>query len=356
MRYNAKQKNNPKFMLILILVILLSSFGVIKSFDIPQGEIKNNLYTYKINKDVDYRVYLYDNNFITQDYMKKDEIYITELVDYIQADLDYNYSSSKMGNMDYTYDIIATIYIDYSSISSEKGTHLWSKEYELVKNKNKAVDNSNKINIKESVKIDYSEYNKEVTKFREKFNFPLNAYLDVNFIIKTSANIGQEVEDIVETSTIKLNMNLNEQVFTISSQKTGNEQKTLYETGKEVGEVNKPLLIVSTIILVIGLVILIVKIKQYIRANRKTEYELQLSKILKNYGDIVAEIVNPIETSYMKIIDVKNFDQLLDIEEEIRMPILFCELKKGEEGLFTIIHDNIVYRYVLKERKRNRLY
>ncbi len=78
---------------------------------------------------------------------------------------------------------------------------------------------------------------------------------------------------------------------------------------------------------------------------------MALNRILKNYGDIVAEIVTPTETGNMRVIDVKNFDQLLDIEEEIRMPILFYETVEGEEGEFTIIYDNIVYRYILGGRK-----
>ena len=53
----------------------------------------------------------------------------------------------------------------------------------------------------------------------------------------------------------------------------------------------------------------------------------------------------------MKIVDVKNFDQLLDIEEEIRMPILFYETIPGEEGEFVILFDNMVYRYIISGKK-----
>ena len=87
------------------------------------------------------------------------------------------------------------------------------------------------------------------------------------------------------------------------------------------------------------------------KLNIKNDYTVALNRILKSYGDIVAEVVSPIETDYMKIVDVKNFDQLLDIEEEIRMPILFYETIPEEEGEFVILYDNMVYRYIISGKK-----
>ena len=83
-----------------------------------------------------------------------------------------------------------------------------------------------------------------------------------------------------------------------------------------------------------------------------SEYTRTIRKILRNYGDIVAEIVKPVDLSNLEIIDVKNFDQILDVEEELRMPILFSEDKRNEEGCFVIIHNNIAYRYILRNKKR----
>ena len=140
----------------------------------------------------------------------------------------------------------------------------------------------------------------------------------------------------------------------------------IYTKGKFtiVGENNEVLLDETNVkksnivLLTIGIILFAISafgilniIRKIISADRRTDYEVALNRILKNYGDIVAEIVTPTETGNMRVIDVKNFDQLLDIEEEIRMPILFYETVEGEEGEFTIIYDNIVYRYILGGRK-----
>ena len=50
------------------------------------------------------------------------------------------------------------------------------------------------------------------------------------------------------------------------------------------------------------------------------------------------------------IIDVKNFDQMLDVEEELRIPIMFFETVKNKEGWFVLVHNDLAYRYVLKDK------
>ena len=351
-----KPKTSKKVVLFILTCILISIFIIIKSFNLP-GEMKKDIaYSYTIDKSAKYKVYLFNNNFIKDTYMEMDKSYITELVDYIDLDLNYNLTASKLATMEYSYDIIATLYVDYATSGTLKDSHLWVKEYDIVKDKKVAAERNNKIKIFENIKLDYSTYNDEVKRFRESFGMPITSYLNIQFVIKTNIDVDNTSNDATGTSVVELNMPLNQQVFDIATKKTGNTQKTIYAANVEIEDINKPLFIIGTLILAVSLIGLFGNIRKYIRITGKTDYEIALSKILKNYGDIVAEIMHPIETSYMKIIDVKNFDQLLDIEEEIRMPILFCETKKAEEGQFTIIHDNIVYRYVLRAKKRNRLY
>jgi hypothetical protein len=49
----------------------------------------------------------------------------------------------------------------------------------------------------------------------------------------------------------------------------------------------------------------------------------------------------------MKIIDVNEFVDILDIEEELKIPILLFENGK-EEADFYIINTSVIYRYIMK--------
>ncbi|HJJ06143.1 MAG TPA: DUF5305 domain-containing protein [Clostridiaceae bacterium] len=226
---------------------------------------------------------------------------------------------------------------------------MWSKEYTLVEPKNIETD-SNQININENVKIDFNAYNTEVKKFKEQFGLPIKAYLDVKLITNSEIDVKNSEKVEKDNSVVNLKMDLNGQVFTVTQDyEPTSKGQVVDETN--VKKSNIVLLTIGIILFAISAFGILNIIRKIISADRRTDYEVALNRILKNYGDIVAEIVTPTETGNMRVIDVKNFDQLLDIEEEIRMPILFYETVEGEEGEFTIIYDNIVYRYILGGRK-----
>ena len=193
-------------------------------------------------------------------------------------------------------------------------------------------------------------YYTEVKKFKEQFGLPIKAYLDVKLITNSEIDIKNSEKVEKDNSVVNLKMDLNGQVFTVTQDyEPTSKGQAVDETN--VKKSNIVLLTIGIILFAISAFGILNIIRKIISADRRTDYEVALNRILKNYGDIVAEIVTPTETGNMRVIDVKNFDQLLDIEEEIRMPILFYETVEGEEGEFTIIYDNIVYRYILGGRK-----
>ena len=55
-----------------------------------------------------------------------------------------------------------------------------------------------------------------------------------------------------------------------------------------------------------------------------------------------------LNTPYLDIIEVKNFNEMIDLEEELRVPIMFYETIEYLEGEFTLVHNNILYKFILK--------
>ena len=43
---------------------------------------------------------------------------------------------------------------------------------------------------------------------------------------------------------------------------------------------------------------------------------------------------------------------MLDLEEELKIPIMFYEIIEDVLGEFTITHNNILYRFILKDEER----
>ena len=81
--------------------------------------------------------------------------------------------------------------------------------------------------------------------------------------------------------------------------------------------------------------------------NRKNYYEKILNKILKDYAEIIVEVSNPINLNGLEVFDIKNFDDMIDLEEELKSPILLYETIKGKESVFIVVNDNYAYVYTL---------
>ena len=60
------------------------------------------------------------------------------------------------------------------------------------------------------------------------------------------------------------------------------------------------------------------------------------------------EISNDIDVDEEKVIEVKKIEDMIDIEEELRMPILYYEKRPKKEAWFVIKHGKDTYRFVLK--------
>lgn len=344
-------RNNLKKVCIFFITLFISFICIVKSFNTPKEDMKM-LYAYNVTRNSDYKVYLKNNNYINQEYMGMNATYITDLVDYIDTNFRYNYNVSQKATSKCNYSVIAELNVEYYPTGQTQGTRLWSKEYTILEPKRLELNN-NQININENVKIEFNKFNEEVKDFKEQFGLPIKAYLDVKLIVNSEINVSESEKVEKDDSIIDLKMDLNQQVFNITQNYEPIKKGQVFDetTGKKGN--NVMLLIIGIGLFVFSSLGILNIFRKIILSNRKTDYEVALNRILKNYGDIVAEIVTPTETEGLKIIDVKNFDQLLDIEEEIRMPILFYETVEGEEGEFTIIYDNIVYRYILGGRKHS---
>lgn len=344
-------KNKKNKIIFQIFIMIISGLLLLKLTTSTDKAISNNIYSYNLQKNAYYKVHLKDNDFYENDFVDSGKSYLSKLTDYINIDFTYAFNSSQKKDINITYDVIAQVNVAHASNSET----IWTKDYEIIKDKSLS-DFSNSINLNENIELDFEEYNSEVINFKNTFEVPITATLTVKFIINNNTDVLQGTND--KTSITELTMNLNTDVFKITEKNTGTTSNTIYldnSNNNKTTKKNPFIIIILTLAFVGSIVTLLSNIFKNKTINTTSEYTKSVRKILKNYGDIVAEIVKPVDLSNLEIIDVKNFDQILDVEEELRMPILFSEDKKNEEGCFVIIHNNIAYRYILRNKKRRKL-
>lgn len=333
----------------LSIMIILNFFALFMIFKGKQIEEKEKLdYCYKIENKIDYKVYMYDNSFFDEDYLGMNKTYTSDLINYIDINFEYNYSNSKKENFDYNYDITAKIVGNYGTKQQDE---LWTKNYILKEKVSDSKKDSNSLILKENIKIKYEDYLATVIEFKKQLKLSIDASLEI------SMNININSDKVKDTQNLKISIPLTETTFKIdldykdkvTNSKTNNEKITIDENIKNL--VNKLMMKLGIILLIFNIIVFLLTYKKVFDIKPKSSYEIELSKILKRYAEIIVEISSEIEIDENTVISVKKIEDMVDIEEELRMPILYYEKKHKKEAWFIIKHGKDTYRYILQAKK-----
>lgn len=337
----------------MCLICILAFFMLISTTLIYYGKNPTDKsipsYTYNTKGDVKYKVYLKNNEFYEEEYLDENKQYPSELIDYIDIDYSYNMNGSRTANFNYSYDIIATIIGEYENSSSGR-SELWKKKYTIKENQNKSLFDTTAFNVNENVKIKYTDYNKIVSNFKTKFRLAIDAYLNVKLKInyKTtipSINASELKKDVIElnipltSSTVSISKNCNKANMCPKS-----DSKQLSK--KNIHYENKKYIMTGFILLVIGSILTLLSLPALFTTN-KSLYNKLLSKLMKNYSEIIIEVESLPDFNDLEVLDVKTFEDMVDIEEEIKSPIIYYEVMPNTESWFVIVTDKYVYKYTL---------
>lgn len=344
----------PLTIVVGLVVLIILSFILSLSFDFK----KISKMHYEEKSNLDYRVYLKENEFYETPYLPKDKKYISALIKYIDSDFSYTFSSAEDLDINYTYYIDADLKIDDVS-----GENIYEKKYNIL-DKKQASSTTNSFNINENVKIDYDKYNVFAKQFVRQYGINAKASLEVSLFVDVVGKHEDFTKNITDKGVIKLNIPLLEDLNNIEMDYNlvnNNDAILEYSSTK----IKNMVLFVITILLMlldIGITIFVI-VKILKERDASTLYEIKLNKIKKEYDRYLSETVltQKIEDLYktksLRIILIKNFEDLLDIRDNLKKPILFNEEIPGVETIFYIISDNIVYLYVMhvnsfKKRKK----
>lgn len=336
----------------LILLIFFAGLGVIyKGFELKRkNNMNESIYDYHITQGLDYKIHLNKNSFIEENYLGKNETYIADLIKNMELTFLYNFSGVKSIPLQYTYQINAVIKGEYTVQTGEEKSKVWSKEVVLVEPTKVEVE-QNQFTIKEIIDLDYNTYNDEVQQFRKELNLPITANLNIEMKIDV---IGQLENELQDTKTISLQIPLNEQAFHITEDYEEEFNGQVLSKTEYQGEINNKNLICGILLIISAIFLFVIFFKEIFNIQKKNNYTIQLNRILKSYGDIIIELATPLNINGYHIIDVKNFNEMIDLEEELRIPINFYETIDFLEGEFYILQGDIVYRYRLtNETQKN---
>lgn len=296
---------------------------------------------------LDYRVYYSENQFYFDEYIEANKTYVQEYVSKISADFSYSVKyNDKLTKGYYDYYVKAKL-IAYTPGNEEDD--LWIKEYNLSEPENVGVNNDSSYQIKKSVDIDYQMFKNDFESYRSVTGVNASAKLVVELVVNNKGEY-PDLDGFEYSSSVKMEMPLSDSTFKIKTYLADNEgtHRIVKINEQDHEKMYRQIIVILLWILTIFTTVVLLIVYRF-NKNKTSYYERKLRKILLANDEVIVNVEKLPSLTSLSVVDVVSFEELLDAQREVRLPINFKEDKKKRTAKFVLIHDNLAWVYTLDE-------
>ncbi len=334
---------NKKFFLCAFFVILfsiLASFFIKRSYAIL-GE--QNI-IYQENSNLDYKVYLKKNDFYESEYLNKDMVYVASLIDKIDVNFNYIFNINKKSNIDFTYDIVGKLVIS----DKANGSTFFEKEYVLLDKVDDAMTSDGLHQINKSVSIDYGKYNNLANQFKSKYGVDANSRLIVYLNIHEKSKNSNF--DLNNTSNMSLSIPLSERAVNISMDYNEVNKTSKMVRDKQFVITNYLFVVLGAIFIILLIITLIKFIKMLLSIRvKRSKYDKYVNRLLREYDRLIVETTTaPSYITNKDVVEILKFQELLDVRDNLKLPIKYYVVKEHKECCFYINHEEELYLFKIR--------
>ena len=350
------KKNRKKWIMIQAICIAVVAVLVL-GFAFAYYQINKTYYIeYTENSSVDYSVQLAPNDFYEQEWIGKDQAYVTSLIENVMAKFRYELEMDAPSGIEYSY----SYRIDATLLITDKysGTVIYQPVTELVPTQTHTQSGGQKLEIRETVLLDYDEFNDKAILFNKTYGLKdSNCLLVVTMHVNVSGACDEFASDSENTYYTSLNFPL--------AVDTAEPAVTASITQGEVKElacssaINQKVFLVLAIVLgVLDLIAAAVLVGfTYLTRNEDINYTIKVQRLFKNYRSFIQQITNDFDTEGYQILFIKTFNEMLGIRDTIQSPILMCENADQTKTQFMIpTNTKILYVFEIKVDNYDALY
>jgi hypothetical protein len=329
------------YMLIPTLIMLGLTFLVLKGSMYTKAE---SYIGYNELGNIDYKVYLKDNNYYQEQYLGKDMQYIASIIKNIVPTFTYEMHSEEKMEYTYNYKVTADLII---SDPNDNNKVLYKKPSVLLKDTKEKVTGSS-FRVDKDISINYDEYNNYVNAFKKEYALSVNSKLVLTFTIDVEGKSSLLKEDFNKTSKLVIAIPMSEQTINIGIDTSDiNNSGTLERN--YMSQIKKPVALVLGIIVgILSLALLYIVIYNFLtNRSKKDIYKSTVKGILREYDRAIVSSKSgeKIDESKYEIIEVPRIEELLDAHDSTGKPILYSEDIDNDISTFIIISDEILYKF-----------
>lgn len=318
-----------------IFSIFISSLLLFVSINLNK---KNLLLAYNVNNNITYNINATDSLFYDKNNINDSNSFPVDFINSIDVNFNNNISFNKETDLVSSYKVYAKIEVMDSN--KDVNNIIYSKTDYLLEEQDIKSNSILQNTIAKQVNIDYKKYNDIVNKYKLKINMPVEARLKVVMETNNKSDILDKEEKLVFIVPLSVN------TITITTDYNKNYNDNVYE---EVNNRNA-YIICSVLIIILSIFVLIFSIRN-IHFNRKDYSLYKLNKILNYYEQIIVLVKNAPIIKKESILKIEYFQDMIDLNRELKQPILYYKSNDNDLGLFILISNDRTYIYEVDSKR-----
>lgn len=344
------------YMLIPTLIMLGLTVLVLKGSMYTKEE---SIIGYNEVGNIDYKVFLKENNYYKEQYLGKDMQYVASIIKNVVPTFTYEMHSEEKMEYTYNYKVSADLII---SDPNDNNKVLYKRPSLLVKDTKEKVTGGS-FRVDQEVSINYDEYNNYVNSFKKEYALSVNSKLVLTFNIDVTGKSPLLKEDFKKSSKLVIAIPMSEQTINIGIDTSDINNSGTIEKNY-MSQIKKPVALVLGIIVgLLSLALLYIVIYNFLTNRSKTDvYKVTIKSILREYDRAIvsSKTADTIDESKYNVIEVPRIEELLDAHDSTGKPILYNEDTENNISTFIIVSDEILYKYrvvkkELEEKEEKRI-
>ena len=346
MKDSKREMRNFKLSLFILTIFLIIGLIIIVISLIKIGEKTDSEYVnYFDQRTLKYEVCFKENLIFEEKCSNKDYEFVTDIIDNINLNFEYIFSSSKKMNYIYSYDVTTEL-VANEKLKSKKT--IYNKKGLILEKKEVVLKDTSNFIIKEKVAINYDKYNKVMQELKQEYAILFDSKLIVKLTVNIKSNNDSFDKDLIHKETMFIEIPLFEQMISLSSDYNNTKEDYVFSNDEElVKEKEKAKSTLIYVLVFEGVIIVLLTILINKRLYKKNKFKMDINKIMKEYDRYIT-IVDVIPTLDDKsVIGISSFKELLDAREWLNKPIMYYETSK--KGWFLIVNDNDVYSFTINK-------
>lgn len=333
----------------LIKQIILMVFTLILSLGMIYYALNNTnkeSISYTQNGNVDYKVCLKENNFYSQNCLDKNMSYVSSLIKNVGLTFNYDLNTSEQLNVKTEYEVTAKLVIS----NAENTSKYFEQKYILQDKTSEGISQiNNEYKISKNIDIDYDYYNTIASTFKSQYGVETNSYIEVSFQV---FHTNKENEDIrvPSPSPVILNIPLSQKSININMTASGINKQETQNIESSIFTLNNIIcLFIGIIALIVCLIsgLKIAKMLSLIK-EKKNNYDKFMEKILREYDRLIVETSTLPKFNNYFVTKVNSFGELIDVRDNLRLPIMYYEVAKHQKCHLYIIDNKNLYLLTVK--------